>query len=122
MHTGNQKYDVILSKEFQHHLTKEHRKNGVFDQERRNKQPIEIKWIDRQYNVQDNADVSHQYVRIYCNKNQLPALPFCVPHFKPHGTRGLSKHYHLRFDPKLGNGACTIRRIIRACVECTSMI
>ena len=30
--TGNQKYDVSLAKEFQHHLTKEHRKNGVIDQ------------------------------------------------------------------------------------------
>ena len=26
IHTGNQKYDVSLAKEFQHHLTKEHRK------------------------------------------------------------------------------------------------
>ena len=32
IHTGNQKYDVSLAKEFQHHLTKEHRKNGVIDQ------------------------------------------------------------------------------------------
>ena len=32
IHTGNQKYGVSLAKEFQHHLTKEHCKNGVFDQ------------------------------------------------------------------------------------------
>ena len=32
IHTGNQKYDVSLAKEFQHHLTKEHRKNCVIDQ------------------------------------------------------------------------------------------
>ena len=31
MHTGNQKDDVSLAKEFQHPLTKEQRKNGVFD-------------------------------------------------------------------------------------------
>ena len=31
IHTDNQKYDVSLAKEFQHHLTKEHRKNGVID-------------------------------------------------------------------------------------------
>ena len=31
MHTGNQKDDVSLAKEFQHHLTKEHIKNGVID-------------------------------------------------------------------------------------------
>ena len=32
MHTGNQKDDVSLSKEFKEHLRKEHLKNGVFDQ------------------------------------------------------------------------------------------
>ena len=59
---------------------------------------------------------------MYCNKNQLPALPFCGPHSKPHGARGLSEHYHLRFDPKLGNGVYAIRRISCACVACTSML
>ena len=65
---------------------------------------MERKWTDRQYHVQDNADVAHQDVRMYCNKNHYPELPFCGPHYKPHGARGLSKHYNLRFDPKLGNG------------------
>ena len=32
IHTGKQKYDVILAKEFQHYLSKEHRKNCVIDQ------------------------------------------------------------------------------------------
>ena len=32
MHTGNQKYDVSLSKGFQHFLTKKHSSNGVIDQ------------------------------------------------------------------------------------------
>ena len=32
IHTGNQKYDISLVKEFQHHLKNKHRKNGVFDQ------------------------------------------------------------------------------------------
>ena len=59
----------------------------------------------------DNPDVAHQYVRMYCNTNQVPALPFCGPHSKPHGARGLSKHYYLRFYPKLGNGVCAICRI-----------
>ena len=31
MHTGNQKYDSSLSKEFQNHMIKEHRKNGIID-------------------------------------------------------------------------------------------
>ena len=65
---------------------------------------MERKWTDRHYYVQDNADVSHQGVIIYYNTNQPPALPFCDPHSKPHGARGLIKNYHLRFYPKLGNG------------------
>ena len=83
---------------------------------------IERKWTDRQYHVQDNADVSHQYVRIYCNTRQISALPSCGPHYKPHGARGLSKNYHFRFDPKLGNSICEIFCIPCACVACTSML
>ena len=83
---------------------------------------MERKWTDRQYHVQVNADVSHQYVIMYCNKNQFPELPFCGPHSKPHGARGLSKHNNLRFDPKLGNDVCAIHRIPCACVACTLMI
>ena len=83
---------------------------------------MERKWTDRQYHVQDNADVSHKYVKMYCNTNKLIALSFCGPHYKPHGARGLSKHNHLRFDPKIGNGVCEILHIPCACVACTSMI
>ena len=32
MHTGTQKYAVILAKEFQEHLTKNNRKDGAIDQ------------------------------------------------------------------------------------------
>ena len=59
---------------------------------------------------------------MYCDRNQLPVLPFCGPHPKPHGARGLSKNYHLRFDPKLGHDICVILRIPSACVACTPMI
>ena len=58
-------------------------------------------------------------VKMYCNTNKLPALPFCGPHSKPHGERGMGNHYHLRFDPKLGMGVCAIRRIPCSCVACT---
>ena len=83
---------------------------------------MEIKWIDIQHRVQYNADVAHKYVKIYCNTNQFPSLPFCGTYSKTHVAKGLSKHYHLRFDPKLGNGVCEIRRIPCAYVECTLMI
>ena len=34
----------------------------------------------------------------------------------------MSKHYHFRFDTKLGNGVYEIRRISCACVACTSIL
>ena len=59
---------------------------------------------------------------MYCDTNQFLELPFCGPHPKPHEARGLSKHYSLRFDPKLGDGICEIRHIPCAYVACTSML
>ena len=55
-------------------------------------------------------------------KNQFPELPFCGPYSKPHGARGLSKHYHLLFYPKIGMGVCAILRIPCVCVACTSIL
>ena len=34
----------------------------------------------------------------------------------------LSKHYHLRLDPILGNGKFEIRRIPCTCISCTNML
>ena len=61
---------------------------------------MERKWTDRQYNVQDNADVSHEYVKMYCNTNKLPTLPFDDPHSKHHDVKWSSKQHHLRSDQK----------------------
>ena len=83
---------------------------------------MKIKSTERKYHVQDNAVVELKHVIIYCNTNKFPALPFYIPHYKLHGARVLGKHYHLRFDPKLGNGVCEIHRIPCACVACTSML
>ena len=79
-------------------------------------------WTDRQYHFQDNADVEHKYVKIYCNTNELPEWSFCGPHSKPRGARWLIKYYRLRFDTKLGMGICEIHCISCACVACTSML
>ena len=47
IHTGNQKYNVILVKEFQQHLTKKAQKYGVIDQGKY-KKSIHGKKMDRQ--------------------------------------------------------------------------
>ena len=90
--------------------------------ENQEKRYMERKWTEIKYNIQDNASVELKYVKMYCNTNQFPELPFCGPHSKPHGARGVGKHYHLRFDPKLGMGVCQLFRIPCECVACTSML
>ena len=97
-------------------------KHGFIDQDKYRKISSKIKWTDIEYHVQDNTYFSHKEVKMYCDTNQLPTLTFCGPHPKPHGASGLSKNYHLRFDPKLGHGICEIFRIPYACVTCTSML
>ena len=72
MHTSTEKYDVSLAKEFQEHQTKKHHKDGVIDQVKYKKQFTERKWTDRQYHVQDNADVEHQDVKMYCKTSHFP--------------------------------------------------
>ena len=66
---------------------------------------MEIKWTERKYHVQDNAVVELKDLKMYCNTNQFPSLPFCGPHSKPQVASGLSKNYHLRFNPKTRYGS-----------------
>ena len=122
IHTRTENKDVSLAREFKDHMEGEHHKNGVIDQGKSRKIFMNRKLTERKYHVQDNADVEIKDVKMYCNTNQFPALTFCGPYSKPHGARGLGKHYHLRFDPKLGVGKCAIRRIPFVCVACTPML
>ena len=103
-------------------MSKEHRKNGIIDQVKYRKRSSKRKWTDREYHVQDNADVAYKDVKVYFDTNQFQALPFCVPHPNSHGARVLNKHYHVCFDPKPGHDICAIIRILCACVECSSML
>ena len=122
MHTGTENKDVSLAHELKTRLEEEHRQNGATDQGKPRKISMKRKWTERKYHVQDNASLEIKDVKMYCNTNQFPTLPFCGPHYKPHGARGMGKHYHLRVYPKLGMGVCAILRIKCACVACTSML
>ena len=97
MRTGTENKDVGLSHELKNNLEEEHRQNGAIDQGKPRKGFMEIKRTERKYHIQDNADVELKDVKMNCNTNQFPELPFCGPHYKPNGARGMSKHYHLRF-------------------------
>ena len=57
-----------------------------------------------------------------CDSTGFQVFSFCGPNAKPHILRGLSKHYNLRIDLKLGNGKCTIRRIPCAGTAGTTML
>ena len=99
-------------------MSKDNWKHGVIDQVKYRKMAGKRKLTGREYHVQYGPDVSHREVKIYFNTNQFPTLPFCGPHPNRYSDKVLSKHYCLRFDPKLGHGICSIRRIICACLAC----
>ena len=88
----------------------------------------DIKWASKRnwtkwvYPVKYSKAVSHTSVKMSCSAIQFLVFPFCGPHAKPHGLRGLSKHSHLQLDPKLVRGNCKIQQIPCACVECTNML
>ena len=103
-------------------MKKEHCKNGLLYQGKNNKPFMGKNREDRQYYVQDNNDIANQYVRMYCNTNQFPTLPFCGSYSKPRGARGLSKSSHVCFDPKLGNGVCEHLHVPCVCVACKSIL
>ena len=100
----------------------EHRKHGVIDQVKIQENVQFKKWTDREYYVQDNSHVAKKDVKMFCDTNQFPALPFFGLHPKPLGARGVSENYHLPFDPKLGHCICAICRIPCSCVVCTSIL
>ena len=43
-------------------------------------------FTNRDYPVQNNEDVEHQYVKMYCTTKQSPLFTFCGPHNKPNGV------------------------------------
>ena len=53
-------------------MSKDHQRYGVIDQGKYRKRPSKRKWTYREYYVQDNADVSHKEVKMYCDTNQFP--------------------------------------------------
>ena len=76
MHTGTEDKDVSLSQEFKNHLEGEHRQNVAIDQGKSRKRYMERKLTERKYHVHENASVDLKDVKMYCNTNQFPALPF----------------------------------------------
>ena len=72
MNSCTPKKDFSLTKEFQKHLSKDYRKNGFIDQVKDSKIYSKRQWTEIEYHVQDNADVAHKDVKIYCDTNKLP--------------------------------------------------
>ena len=69
MHCCTPKKYVSLAKQFQKHLSKEHRKHGVIDQVKYKKRASKRKFKDRYYHVQYSSDVSHKDLKMYCDTN-----------------------------------------------------
>ena len=70
MNSCTPKNDVSLGKESQINLSKDNSKHVVIDQGKYRKISSKTKCTDKQCHVQDNADIAHKYVKIYCDTNQ----------------------------------------------------
>ena len=77
--------------------------------------------MEREYHVQDRKYVQDKSGKMSCALIQFQAFSFCGPHAKSHLVRGVTKHYHLQFDPKVGNGECAIRRTPCVCIAFTNI-
>ena len=95
MHSATSTTDVSLAQEFPKHLSNAARKNAVTDQVKCKNLASKQKWVEREYRVQEDADVLHKYDKMLCDTNQFPSLPFCSTQTKLHGIIGLIKHYHV---------------------------
>ena len=104
MNTSTENKDISLAREFQKYLSDPTRSHVLLYHGKYRKRSIKRKWTYREYNVQYSKDLSQILVKISWELTKLPALYFFSLHAKPHGVRGLSKHHHLRLDPKLGHG------------------
>ena len=115
MHTSTANTDISLSRESQH-------ENMVCWIMVSTKCASKRNWTDNNYHFQDKKYVPHTSVKMSCSTTQFPYFSFFGPHAKPHVVRGLSKHYHLRLDPKFGHGKCAIRKIPFDSISCTTML
>ena len=80
------------------------------------------KWTEQHYHVQKKEEVNYFDIKMGCSSDMFPALQFADESKKPHGARGLGKHYHFCMDPMLGQGKCAIRRIPCDCQACTDQL
>ena len=60
-------YDASFSREFQKHLSNAACNNGVIDQGKYKKITIIRTWIEREYHIQEDADVAHKDVNMLQN-------------------------------------------------------
>ena len=114
--------DISIAREVQKYISDPTRTHGEMDHGKDRKLASKRKWTDPEYHIKDSKDVPQKSAKISRDKNQFTELPFCGPYMKPHGVRGLSKHYNLKLDPKLGHEKCAILRIPCACIACTKML
>ena len=48
------------------------------------KRVSKLKWSDSEYHCKEIEDVGLSGIKMGCNSNQFPALPFCGTYTKPH--------------------------------------
>ena len=108
---------ISLTREFHKHISVPTQNNVVMDQGKYITRASFKKLTERKYHVQDRKDFQHTSVKISCATTRFLVLPCCGTHMKYHVARGLSKHYHMKLDLKLGHNKYKMKQIHCVCVS-----
>ena len=76
MHSCTQKIDVSIAKHSPKNCLGSKVNMESFIRENKREISSKRKWTDREYNIQDNADVAHKDVKIYCDTNRRTSKRF----------------------------------------------
>ena len=79
------------------------------------KRKSQFKYQPRIYNVQRNSDVDHRGMKMICNNKLFPSLNVINGKIFPYASKGILRHYHYRYDPKLSPGIVAIIIITCSC-------
>ena len=82
----------------------------------------QFKYQSRLYNVQRNPNIDHRGIKMIRNNKLFPSLNVINGKTFSYASKGILRHYHYWYDPKLVPGIVAIRRISCSCHACTDIL
>ena len=68
------------------------------------------------------SDSDHRVIKMIWKNKLFPSINSINGKTFPYASKGILRHYHHRYHPKLGLGIVSIRRIPCGCHACTAIL